>query len=117
LAARPVDHVIIALAHEDASRLPGLLDAIGDEPVTIHVVPDLFRFTSLRGGIEEFEGVPFVHLRESPLHGWNALAKRAFDLVFAASLLVALAPVLAAIAAAGRLTSRGARPPPPGPQW
>jgi Undecaprenyl-phosphate glucose phosphotransferase len=107
LAARPVDHVILALAHEDASRLPGLLDAIGDEPVTIHVVPDLFRFTSLRGGIEEFEGVPFVHLRESPLHGWNALAKRAFDLVFAASVLVALAPVLAAIAAAVRLTSRG----------
>jgi Undecaprenyl-phosphate glucose phosphotransferase len=107
LAARPVDHVILALAHEDAGRLPGLLDAIGDEPVTIHVVPDLFRFTSLRGGIEEFEGVPFVHLRESPLHGWNALAKRAFDLVFAASVLVALAPVLAGVAAAVRLTSRG----------
>jgi FlaA1/EpsC-like NDP-sugar epimerase len=79
LAARPVDHVVIALAHEDASRLPGLLDAIGDEPVTIHVVPDLFRFTSLRGGVEEFEGIPFVHLRESPLHGWNAVAKRVFD--------------------------------------
>ena len=107
LAARPVDHVILALAHEDASRLPGLLDAIGDEPVTIHVVPDLFRFTSLRGGIEEFEGVPFVHLRESPLHGWNAVAKRAFDLVFAASVLVALAPVLAVLAAAVRLTSPG----------
>jgi Undecaprenyl-phosphate glucose phosphotransferase len=107
LAARPVDHVILALAHEDASRLPGLLDAIGDEPVTIHVVPDLFRFTSLRGGIEEFEGVPFVHLRESPLHGWNAVAKRAFDLVFAASVLVALAPVFAVLAAAVRLTSPG----------
>ena len=26
-----------------------LLDAIGDEPVTIHVVPDLFRFITLRG--------------------------------------------------------------------
>ena len=107
LAARPVDHVIIALAHEDASRLPGLLDAIGDEPVTIHVVPDLFRFTSLRGGIEEFEGVPFVHLRESPLHGWSAVAKRAFDLVFSALILVGLAPLFALLALAVRLTSRG----------
>jgi acyl-CoA synthetase (AMP-forming)/AMP-acid ligase II len=29
LAARPVDHVVIALVHEDASRLPSLLEAIG----------------------------------------------------------------------------------------
>ncbi len=107
LAARPVDHVVIALAHEDASRLPGLLEAIGDEPVTIHVVPDLFRFTTLRGGVEEFEGIPFVHLRESPLHGWNAVAKRAFDVVFSAGVLVALFPVLAVLAAAVRLTSTG----------
>jgi Undecaprenyl-phosphate glucose phosphotransferase len=107
LAARPVDHVIVALAHEDAARLPGLLEAIGDEPVTIHVVPDLFRFTSLRGGIEEFEGVPFVHLRESPLHGWNAVAKRAFDVAFSAVLLAALAPLLLLLGLAVRLTSRG----------
>jgi Undecaprenyl-phosphate glucose phosphotransferase len=107
LTARPVDQVVIALAHEDAARLPGLLEAIGDEPVTIHVVPDLFRFTSLRGGIEEFEGVPFVHLRESPLHGWNAVAKRIFDVVFAGALLVALSPLLALLAFLVRLTSRG----------
>jgi Undecaprenyl-phosphate glucose phosphotransferase len=107
LATRPVDHVVIALIHEDASRLPGLLDAIGDEPVTIHVVPDLFRFTTLRGGVEEFEGIPFVHLRESPLHGWNAVAKRVFDVVFSVAVLVALLPVLAVLAAAVRLTSPG----------
>jgi Undecaprenyl-phosphate glucose phosphotransferase len=107
LAGRPVEQVILALAHEDAARLPGLLEAIGDEPVTIHVVPDLFRFTSLRGGIEEFEGVPFVHLRASPLHGWNAVVKRVFDVAFSAALLAALAPVLLLLAAAVRLTSRG----------
>ena len=107
LAGRSVDHVILALAHEDAARLPGLLDVIGDEPVTIHVVPDLFRFTSLRGGIEEFEGIPFVHLRESPLHGWNAVAKRVFDVVFSAVLLLVLAPLFLMLAAAVRLTSPG----------
>ncbi len=107
LGARSVDHVILALPHEDYARLPGLLDAIGDEPVTIHVVPDLFRFASLRGGVEEFEGVPFIHLRESPLHGWNSLTKRVFDVGFSLAVLVALAPVLVALAAAVRLTSRG----------
>ena len=87
LDAHTVDHVILALAHEDYGRLAGLLDAVGDEPVTIHVVPDLLRFASLRGGIEQFEGMPFIHLRESPLYGWNRLAKRVFDFVFSAAVL------------------------------
>jgi len=102
-----VDHVMLALAHEEYNRLPGLMDAIGDEPITIHVVPDLFRFTSLRGGVEEFEGIPFIHLRDSPLHGWNQVAKRAFDLVFTLALVGLLSPVVVAIALAVKLTSPG----------
>ena len=107
LDAHQVDHVILALSHEEYGRLSGLLEAIGDEPVTIHVVPDLGRFTSLRGGVEEFEGLPFVHLRESPLYGWNQVAKRAFDVIFSLAVLVFLSPVLAILAAAVKLTSRG----------
>ena len=107
LDANTVDHVILALVHEDYGRLGGLLDAVGDEPVTIHVVPDLFRFASLRGGVEEFEGMPFIHLRDSPLHGWNQVTKRAFDLVFSAALLVALTPLLALLAIGVKLTSPG----------
>ena len=87
------------------ARLGGLLDAVGDEPVTIHVVPDLFRFASLRGGVEEFEGMPFIHLRDSPLYGWSQVAKRGFDVVFRPRPR-ALA-VLLVIALAVRLTSPG----------
>jgi Undecaprenyl-phosphate glucose phosphotransferase len=107
LDAHEVDHVILALAHEEYGRLGGLIEAIGDEPVTIHVVPDLGRFTSLRGGVEEFEGLPFVHLRESPLYGWSSVAKRIFDFVFSLGLLAILSPVLVVLAAAVKLTSRG----------
>ena len=107
LGAHPVDHVILALPHEDYGRLAGLLDAIGDEPVTIHVVPDLFRFASLRGGVEEFDGVPFVHLRESPLYGWSRVAKRAFDVLFASAVLLLLSPVFVALAVLVRLASPG----------
>jgi Undecaprenyl-phosphate glucose phosphotransferase len=107
LDAHSVDHVILALAHEDYGRLGGLLEAIGDEPVTIHVVPDLGRFTSLRGGVEEFEGLHFVHLRDSPLHGWNQVAKRVFDVAFSASILIALSPLLLLIAVAVKSSSRG----------
>jgi Undecaprenyl-phosphate glucose phosphotransferase len=107
LDAHVVDHVILALVHEDYGRLGGLLEAVGDEPVTIHVVPDLFRFASLRGGVEEFEGMPFIHLRDSPLHGWSQVTKRAFDVVFSCALLIGLAPVLLLLALGVKLTSRG----------
>jgi len=107
LDAHVVDHVILALVHEDYGRLGGLLEAVGDEPVTIHVVPDLFRFASLRGGVEEFEGMPFIHLRDSPLHGWSQVTKRVFDLVFSCALLIGLAPVLLLLALGVKLTSRG----------
>src|SRR6185295_9410782 len=107
LDAHTVDHVILALAHEDYGRLAGLLDAVGDEPVTIHVVPDLLRFASLRGGIEQFEGMPFIHLRESPLYGWNQLAKRVFDFAFSAVVLAVIWPVLLLLAVAVKSSSRG----------
>ncbi len=107
LDAQPVDHVILALPHEDVGRLPMLLGKIGDDPVTIHVVPDIIRFASLRGGVEEFEGVPFIHLRESPLYGWNRVLKRGFDLVGGGLALLLAAPLMAVIALGIRLTSRG----------
>jgi exopolysaccharide biosynthesis polyprenyl glycosylphosphotransferase len=96
LASRQIDIVIIAMPHSDYPRLSVVLNEIGDEPVAIHFVPDLFSLASLRGGVEEFESIAFIHLRESPLYGWNRVLKRAFDLVFGmAGLLVALPPMVA----------------------
>ena len=105
LRSRPIDMVIIALPHTDYARLGAVLNEIGDEPVTIHFVPDLFSLASLRGGVEEFESVPFIHLRESPLYGWNLVLKRACDIGLGTVALLFALPAMAAIAAAIALTS------------
>ena len=102
-----VDIVIIALPHGDYPRLTEILTQIGDEPVAIHLVPDIFSLASLRGGIEEFETLPIIHLRESPLYGWNLVLKRAFDVTVGAMALLLALPVIAIIAAAVRATSAG----------
>ena len=107
LDRHPVDIVIIALPHAEYARLGAVLAGIGDDPVAIHLVPDVFGLASLRGGIEEFAGIPFVHLRESPLYGWNLVLKRAFDLVLGALALGLAAPVMLAIVVALKLTSPG----------
>src|SRR5260370_19235748 len=77
---------------------------------TLFRSPDLFRFTSLRGGVEDFEGIPFIHLRDSPLHGWNRIAKRSFDMAFATAVLVLLSPVMLGIALGVKPTSPGPIP-------
>jgi Undecaprenyl-phosphate glucose phosphotransferase len=107
LAGGHVDIVIIALPHEDSSRLTAILGEISDEPVDIHLVPDVFNLASLRGGIEEFDGLPVIRLRESPLHGWNRVLKRIFDLLVGTAALAAALPVMAAVAVAVRLDSPG----------
>jgi Undecaprenyl-phosphate glucose phosphotransferase len=107
LDRQQVDIVFIALPHTDYSRITAVLHGIGDDPVAIHLVPDVFGLASLRGGVEEFETVPFIHLRESPLYGWNRVLKRAFDLVGGALALTLAAPLMLAIVAALKLTSPG----------
>ena len=105
LRQRPVDMVIVALPHTDYARLGSVLNEIGDEPVTIHFVPDLFSLASLRGGVEEFESVPFIHLRESPLYGWNLVLKRACDVVIGTGALALALPAMVAIGGGIALTS------------
>jgi Undecaprenyl-phosphate glucose phosphotransferase len=107
LDRQPVDIVFIALPHSESGRLTAVLNEIGDDPVAIHFVPDIFGLASLRGGVEEFESIPFIHLRESPLYGWNRVAKRALDLVVGGAALVLAAPVMLAIAAALTLVCPG----------
>jgi Undecaprenyl-phosphate glucose phosphotransferase len=99
--------VFVALPHQAYGRLVDLLSDIGDDPVSIHLVPDVFSLASLRGGIEEFEGVPLIHLRESPLYGWNRVLKRVFDLIIGGGLLVAALPLMGLIALVVKLTSPG----------
>ncbi|HXG16860.1 MAG TPA: undecaprenyl-phosphate glucose phosphotransferase [Calidithermus sp.] len=107
LDREPVDLIFVALPYADYARLPAVLAEIGDDPVTINLVPDVYGLATLRGGVEEFEGVPLVHLRESPLYGWNRVLKRATDLVLGGVGLVLAAPIMLAIAAAIRATSPG----------
>jgi exopolysaccharide biosynthesis polyprenyl glycosylphosphotransferase len=98
-----VDSVFIALPHDDYARLGTVLNGIGDDPVAIHFVPDVVSLASLRSGVEEFESIPFIHLRESPLYGWNRLLKRIVDLGLGAFALAVLAPVMIGIAVALRV--------------
>ncbi len=102
-----IDQVLIALPLESINSLEEILKRIGPSMVDIKIIPDIYRFISLRGGIEDFDGLPVVSLIDTPLGGWNEVLKRAVDIVLAAVLLVVLSPLFVLIALAIKLTSRG----------
>ena len=83
-----VDHVFVALPLEASLRLPEILKGLDDAIVDVRVVPDFSRYMNLHGGIEEFEGLPFICLQGSPVYGWDRVAKRSLDVTVAGCLLV-----------------------------
>ncbi len=88
-------------------KLKTVLDDIGDEMVSIMVIPDLFEFATLRGGIGEFEGMPIISLRDTPLYGWNIVVKRVTDFVLSITILLAISPLMLVISFLVKATSRG----------
>jgi exopolysaccharide biosynthesis polyprenyl glycosylphosphotransferase len=95
LRRRPVDEVVLALPREDAPQLEKILADLDDELVTVRLIPDLLHVMTLRSSVEELDGLPLINLRESPMVGWAAVQKRAFDAVVASGLLIAFSPLLA----------------------
>ncbi|RJX34461.1 MAG: undecaprenyl-phosphate glucose phosphotransferase [Desulfarculus sp.] len=107
LAAEQIQVVLIALPLSAHERLPEILASLGDEMVDVRIVPDLYRFMSLRATVEEFEGMPIIGLRSRPLEGWPRVLKRIMDVAGAALGLAVLSPLLVVIALAVKLSSPG----------
>ena len=107
LAEHPVDQVILALPSEDTALLKTLMEKLALRTVDVKIVPDLFQYVTLYGGLEEFGGLPIVSLQGGPLEGWNLVAKRVFDILFSAMALLLASPILLGVAVAVKLSSRG----------
>lgn len=102
-----VDQVILALPLEDQPILKELMEQLALRTVDVKLVPDLFNYVTLRGGLEEFGGLPIISLQGAPLEGWNLIAKRAFDVAMSSLLIVLTGPIMLALALVVKLSSRG----------
>ncbi len=107
LDTHKVDQVILALPLEDQPLLKDLMESLALRTVDVKLVPDLFSYVTLRGGLEEFGGLPIISLQGAPLEGWNLIAKRIFDIACSSVALLVLSPVMLLLAVIIKLTSRG----------
>jgi Undecaprenyl-phosphate glucose phosphotransferase len=107
IVAHGIDQVLVALPGKLAHHVPAAMEVLADTTVDVKLVPDALQYATLFGGLEEFGGLPVVSLQSSGVLGFNAILKRAFDLVFSTLFLLLLSPLLLLIALAVKLSSRG----------
>ena len=107
ISENDVNMVFVALPLHATMRLGCVIRNVSDEMVDVKIVPDLVQYVTLRAGIEEFEGLPLISLKDTPLEGWNAVIKRVFDLCATIAAIPVLLPVMGALALAVKLSSPG----------
>ena len=102
-----VDEVIIADPDFPQDRAVALVDQAHQRGVTVRVAPSTMEILTHRAELVPGQSVPLFELRPPVFEGIDYAVKRLFDVVAAALALLVLSPLLALIAAAVKLTSRG----------
>ncbi|MFL5734347.1 MAG: undecaprenyl-phosphate glucose phosphotransferase [Chloroflexia bacterium] len=103
-----IDEVIVALSGASDRDLREVIERLQDESVSIKIYPDAFQLmTEHEVSVGELSGLPLLSVKDVALKGLNRRVKRAFDVLFSATILVLIAPVMLLIAVAVKLSSRG----------
>jgi putative colanic acid biosysnthesis UDP-glucose lipid carrier transferase len=102
-----VDKIYLSVPMATQPRILRLLDQLRDTTASIYFVPDTFVTDLIQGRMDSVGGTPVVAVCETPFSGINGVLKRASDIVLSLLILVILLPVMAGIAIAVKLDSRG----------
>ena len=107
LAQSGVDEIVVALPRSDATEQDEVLRSLGDTPLDIHLVPDLYDYIVVGCTVEDFDQVPVLALNEAPIDALGAFWKRLFDIAGATAALLIFSPLFFILAILVKLTSRG----------
>jgi exopolysaccharide biosynthesis polyprenyl glycosylphosphotransferase len=107
LESHAVDRVVIAFSRASHEQLLASMRACREQRVAVDVVPRLFEFLEGARAIEQIGGLPVLSIGAHRLSRSSAAMKRVLDIVLSLVALVAVLPVLTAIALIIKLDSRG----------
>ncbi|MFC5429878.1 undecaprenyl-phosphate glucose phosphotransferase [Paraburkholderia denitrificans] len=97
----------LALPISKERTIHRIVTELRDDFVNIRFIPDVRALALFSQPVVDLLGVPAINLAASPITDLRVLPKRAFDWLFAACVLAALAPLLAVIAVAVKCSSPG----------
>jgi putative colanic acid biosynthesis UDP-glucose lipid carrier transferase len=99
--------IYLSLPMASQPRILQLLNDLKDTTASIYFVPDMFVTDLVQGRSSQVYGLPVISVCETPFKGVNGVVKRLSDIVLSTLFLILLAPVLAVIAVAVKVTSPG----------
>ncbi len=102
-----VDQVFISLPFHLHEKIRDILTSLKNELVDIRVVSDLYDFITLRGGIDELEGLPIINIQDTPLHGWGKIVKRGLDVILSLIGIILLSPLMLIISVLIKMANPG----------
>ncbi|MDQ0125881.1 putative colanic acid biosynthesis UDP-glucose lipid carrier transferase [Pseudomonas lini] len=109
IATHRIRRLYIALPLTEAEKIEELYIDLLDSSVDVIWIPDLRSLILLNHSVSEIEGLPAIHLNESPLTSYPtaALSKAVLDRTVALIAIILLSPVLLGTAIAVKLSSPG----------
>ncbi|MDP9654129.1 UNVERIFIED_ORG: putative colanic acid biosynthesis UDP-glucose lipid carrier transferase [Pseudomonas putida] len=109
IATHRIRRLYIALPLTEAEQIEGLYIDLLDSSVDVIWTPDLQSLILLNHSVSDIEGLPAIHLNESPLTSYPtaAASKAIMDRTVALIAIILLSPVLLAIAIAVKCSSPG----------
>ena len=108
LDRQPVDMVYAALPLSAADKIEAVAEACATRTAHLCLVPDILGLDLLLNSrVSDVDGLPVIHLLDEAPFDVRQIVKRAADAAFSLAALVLTAPLLAAIAAAVKLSSPG----------
>lgn len=101
-----IQDVYITIPSE-RKKVKSLIEDAYELGCNVHIIPDLFDLLLREVEFENVGSITLLRLFKPTLNGWERLAKRVEDLIVASGLLVLFSPLIAMIALAIKLDSRG----------
>lgn len=103
-----VDEVVVSLPIRSFyEHINYLIEHCETQGIEVHLLSNFFEMKIARSHIDEFDGIPVLTFKTTPISIWQSYVKRSFDLIAASAVLILLAPVFLLAATLIKLFSPG----------
>ena len=108
IATEVIDEVVVALPIKSYyEQMESIIAMLEEQGITTHLLSNFFQHQLAHIQPARLQGMNFISLHSAPAGGWRTEAKRLFDLLAAAALLILSVPLFVLVALAIKLDSRG----------
>lgn len=104
---KEIDEIIQADPNLSKAEILRLYDFADEHHIDFKYAADLLETKVLKTEVSEIAGIPIVEVKKTPLDGWGRIAKRIFDIIGSALLIIIFSPILIFTALIIKIDSKG----------